>query len=145
VENGTVWLPLLFLLAFVGMWLLVTGLLAVVSGWPALARRFPGGSRPVGEVLRRQVVGIGFAGEKGVTNLIVSSSGLYLWATPLFRVWRSPILVPWSEVTYVSEHKPFWGHIHLLRLGGSTHLRIRDGAYQSLRPHLSAGQGEGHR
>jgi hypothetical protein len=127
------WLPLFV----VGMWLAVGGLLSTLSGWPFLAKRCPGGPRPSGAVLRRQVVGIGFVSENGVTHMVVSEGGLYLWATPIFRFLRPPILVPWAQVAYVSENRFLWSHSHLLRLGGITSIRIKDRAYQALRTYLT--------
>jgi hypothetical protein len=64
--------------------------------------------------------------------MVVSEGGLYLWVMPLFRFMRPPVLVPWSDVTYVSERRVFWSHTHLLRLGGITSIRIKNDAYETM-------------
>src|SRR5262245_34588810 len=91
---------------FVGMWLGVSALLAELSGWPELAREFPGGKTPPdGTRMRRQVVKTGVVGENGVTVLVLSARGLYMEAPLPFRFRRPPVLVPWGAVRYVSEHR----------------------------------------
>lgn len=130
--------PLWFPLGFVGLWLLVGALLSEFSGWPALSRRFPADERPIGIALRGQVVGIGNVGENNVTGLIVTSMGLYMYANPLFRFRRPPILIPWREIQYVSERRFLWMHSHKLSLGGGiTTIRVKEKALRELQHFLS--------
>ncbi|HEX2779205.1 MAG TPA: hypothetical protein VHM30_06890 [Gemmatimonadaceae bacterium] len=126
----------LFVVAFVGLWLLVGLLLSELSGWASLARRYPGGPRPEGVRLRGQVVGMGAVGEKGVTTLVPTAAGLYLYSHPLFRFRRPPVLVPWSEIRYAGELGfLFWRSIGL-DLGPVTRMRVKRDAYQALAPYL---------
>jgi hypothetical protein len=129
--------PLWFPFCFVGLWLFVCALLAEISRWPALARRFPGGERPEGTVLRGQVIGIGLVGENNVTYLVPTPTGLYMYAHLLFRFRRPPILVPWSEVQYESTRQFLWMRSHKLSLGGGvTTIRIKHKALDTLQPFL---------
>ncbi|MFN8574509.1 MAG: hypothetical protein U0132_20825 [Gemmatimonadaceae bacterium] len=113
------------ILFFVGLWTVVTGLLASLSGWTALAESFPGGERPAGEVIRGQVIGMGRVQEKNVTFVIATTAGLYLYAMPLFRFRRQPVLVPWRRVRYAESHRFLWARWHDVDLGGVTTLKVR--------------------
>jgi hypothetical protein len=120
---------------FAGLWLLITAALASFSGWTALAAAFPGGSRPAGDVVRRQVYGLGRVQEKGVTNAIAAPQGLYLFPMLLFGFRRSPVLVPWSRVRYRESHKLLWSRWHEVDLGGITVVKIGDRLLAVLREH----------
>ena len=134
--------PLWFPFAFVGMWLLVGAILSELSGWRRLADRFATGSRPEGKRLRRQVTGIGLTGENGVTGLILTPEGLYLYAHPLFRFRRPPVLVPWPEVRYVRERGMLWWRARVLDLGGITTVAVKKEAYEAIVPYISRRIGE---
>jgi hypothetical protein len=118
-----------------GFWMLVTGLLAVLSGWSALAAAFPGGARPLGEPIRGQVLGTGRVQEKNVTTAIPTAAGLYLYPMVLFRYRRPPVLVPWTKVRYLDSHQLLWARWHEVDLGGVTTLKVRPGLLPILRSH----------
>lgn len=120
---------------FAGFWVLVTGVIASISGWPDLADTFPGGERPQGQPLRRSVLKIGPVGENGVTTLRPSPQGLYMSSHPLFRFRRSPVLVPWSRIEYVKSHRLLWQRSVTLDLGGITTIRVRARVIPVLRAH----------
>ena len=120
---------------FAGLWLLITGALARFSGWTALAAAFPGRLRPNGEVVRRQVVGLGSINENGVTNVIMAPEGLYLFPMVLFSYRRAPVLVPWAKLRYVESHQILWSRWHEVDLGGITILKVRDQLLSALREH----------
>lgn len=129
--------PLWFPFAFLGLWLLVSTILSELSGWRRLADRFAAGSRPAGQRLRRQVTGVGLTGENGVTGLIVTPEGLYLYAHPLFRFRRPPVLVPWPEVRYVGERRMLWRRTRVLDLGAITTVTVKQEAYAAIEPYIS--------
>ncbi len=118
-----------------GLWMLVTGLLAVLSGWPALAAAFPGGPRPAGKPIRGQVLGTGSVQEKNVTTVIATEAGLYLYPMVLFRYRRAPVLVPWARIRYRESHQFLWARWHELDLGGVTTLKVRTRLLPILRSH----------
>ncbi len=111
---------------FAGFWLLITTALSSFSGWTTLAEAFPGGERPAGEVLRGQVLGFGPIRENNVTNVIVSSNGLYLYPMALFAFRRTPILIPYDKIRYLDSTKVLWSSSHEIEANGSTRMRIRD-------------------
>ncbi|MGQ0642659.1 MAG: hypothetical protein ACT4P6_18100 [Gemmatimonadaceae bacterium] len=116
------------LIAFLGIWFIVTTLLAIISGWTELAAAFPGGSRPGGQILRRLVLKVGAVGEKGVTALIPTADGLYLESHPLFRFRRPAVHIPWRRIRYVDSHRVLWQRSLTFDLGGITTIRVRDRA-----------------
>ena len=123
------WIPLFC----VGVWLLVGATLAHVSGWPDLAARYPGGDRPSGRVLRGQVISIGVVSEKNVTCLVPTETGLYIYASFLFRFMHPPILVPWAEMSYESPRRFLWMKWHKLRLGGGLMtMSVKDEGFRAL-------------
>ncbi|NUO64712.1 MAG: hypothetical protein HOQ11_01320 [Gemmatimonadaceae bacterium] len=134
-------LMILFPFAFIAVWLGVGALLSEIGGWARLARRFPGGPRPAGPRVRGQVVGMGPVGENGVTNLIPTAEGLYLYSNPLFRFHRPPVMVPWAEIRDEGERGVLWWRSVGLDLGGVTLLRVRARAMPALAPYLAGKAG----
>lgn len=130
------WLPIVF----VAWWILITGLLSEVSGWPRLARRFPSVGRPDGRATWGQVGRMGPVGERNVTSFIATPGGLYLYANPLFRFRRPPILLPWEEVQWLSDRHFLWMHTHKLDLGhGITTMSVGDRGYRVMEPFVRPG------
>lgn len=128
------WVPF----AFVGIWLFITGLLAVLSGWPSLTQGFRARDKPSGERFSRQVVRVGVVPENGVTNLIVCDEGLYLRAFPLFRLLRPPLLIPWASIRLVRHRKIFWSDRYELSLANLTTVTVKPRAYQAIQKHLAS-------
>jgi hypothetical protein len=130
-------MPVWFPLFFVGLWLLVSAILSVMSGWTDLAKRFRSSRRPEGRSLSWQVVSVGFVPENGVTALVVSPEGLYLSSFPIFRFMRPPLLVPWNEVRLVSS-RSFFGRIErfTLELASATSLTIKRAAFDAMQPYV---------
>ena len=120
---------------FAIFWVLVTGLLASISGWPSLADTFPAGERPDVNALRRSVLKIGRIGENNVTTLRPTAQGLYMSVNPLFRFRRPPVLVPWNRIEPVSSHRMLWQRSTTLDLGGITTIRVRNRVLPVLRAH----------
>jgi hypothetical protein len=130
------WLPI----ALVAGWILITGFLSELSGWPRLARRFPSVGRPDGPGTWGEVGGMGPVGERNVTSFIASPSGLYLYANPLFRFRRPPIQLPWEEIQWLSERHFLWTHTHKLDLGhGITTMSVGDRGYRVMEPFVRSG------
>jgi len=129
-------LPLWFPFFFVGLWLGVGALLSQLSGWPRLAQRFRAANRPPGQVLKRQVAKIGLVSEGGVTHMIVSPEGLYLWTNPLFRFLRPPLMIPWTAITGVREARWLWLKMYVLNVADITTIQVSRRALCVLRPYL---------
>src|SRR5262249_3002768 len=124
--------PVLFAVLLVCLWLAAGMLVSFLSGWTALAQQFRADSGPVGKELKGQVVSVGIVGDKNVTYVSVSDRGLYLRSHVLFRFMRAPVLVPWSEVKYVSERKVLWWRSYLIDLGGIARIRLKEEAFRSI-------------
>ena len=130
--------PFWFAACFLFVWLAVCALLAVLSGWPLLAKRFRTETQPAGPRLRGQVARIGLITERNITGMIVSDLGLYLWTLWPFRLLRPPLLIPWSAVKEVRERSVLWTTIYVLDVGAGVGIGLKKGAYDAIRPFLPA-------
>jgi hypothetical protein len=99
------WFPALF----VAMWLVITGVLAHLSGWASLAALFRAESRVEGVrfwfvsgSLGRRFLPVSYGNCLFVT---VSPKGLYLSIFFPFRFLSPPLFVPWSRVESAVERR----------------------------------------
>jgi hypothetical protein len=120
----------------VAMWLLIGTVLAELSGWPGLARRYRAATAPEGAHLSGQVVSFGWCSERNVTRLVVSAEGLYLRPMILFRFRRPPLLVPWHDLAHESERRILGSRQYALKIGGTTTLWVKERAFQEIGPYL---------
>src|ERR1041384_7445511 len=120
------WFPAIF----IGIWLFNSALFSLVSGWHSLARHFRATSRPGGRKVTGQVKQMGIVPENRVTHMIVSESGLYLYASLLFRFLHPPLLVPWREVRFAREIKTLWWYTYEIDIAQTTSLRVTRNAYE---------------
>jgi hypothetical protein len=110
---------LIFPLVFVGMWLAVTTLLGLMSGWYALARHFPDRPEEPGTLeLRNQsgTLGLG-VGLSRILHLSACPSGLRVAINRLFGPFSRPFLVPWKDLA-VERGTLFWSPRAVLRFAG---------------------------
>ena len=121
--------PYLIPILFVGLWLFLSAIFAFTSGWCSLAQYFRASERPVGEKILGQVKQIGFVPENHVTHIIVSSAGLYLYASVLFRFLHPALLIPWSEVHHTRTIKILWWRTYQFDLASITSIRVTQTAY----------------
>lgn len=98
-------LALLGPVCFVVLWLFVTGLVAALGGWGALAERYaaPYGFEPERRLRFQNVVLRRFrlipARYRGSMNVGLGAAGLHLVPVAVFRFRHPPLLVPWDAVT----------------------------------------------
>ncbi len=109
---------LLFPLVFVGMWLLVTTLLGVMSGWFGLMQRFP--DRPQPAILKLgnnygSLRGVNF---NGILTLSVCPDGLRIGVWRIFAPFARNIFVPWQALSVSRRNRVLW-KIAVLRFGAS--------------------------
>lgn len=126
------WLVPLFPIFFVAVWLGVCAVTAYVSRWPALAAHFRAAGRPEGQPVEGQVRGMGWANENGVTHLVVSAAGLYLYVNPLFRFGRPPLLLPWERVRFLRERQFLTRRFYEFDLAGVTTLTLTQAGYEAI-------------
>lgn len=107
-----VWLPV-----FLPLWFCFLTFVISRFGWSRLAETHPGGpSPPYGRPLRRRSGKIGwFTNYNGCLNVTLSSEGIYIVPMWMFRLFHSPLLLPWSGVRGVEEHRiVFWRQTRLV-------------------------------
>lgn len=97
------WIPVVFPVLFVGMWLAVTTVLAKVAGHMALLARFPPADEPTQATFRWASGAMRGVRFNNALHVGLGSRGLHLAPNALFR----PILrrgipcVPWQEIRLV--------------------------------------------
>jgi len=95
-------LAVLDLVAFAGMWAVVTLLISFFGGWTSLARTYRG---RLSAVDRTVWMGSGRLSRFGLParyqtclNVSVGPEGVQLSVFPLFALGSPPLLIPWSDV-----------------------------------------------
>lgn len=116
----------------VASWFGVSILLARLSGWTALAGRYPGGRPPAGPGLYGEVIRIGTVREKGITVLTPTPAGLYLSSVLPFRFRRPPVLLPWADVRHQRDDQRFGRRWHTLDLAGMTTMQVSERGWQAI-------------
>ena len=122
----------LFLLSFVGLWLFMSGLFAVISGWFSLAQDFKAMNKPAGEKITGQVKQFGIVPENRVTHMVLSNSGLYLDASVLFRFMHPPLLIPWSRISAPSVGSFLWSNHYNYDLASLCSIRVTERAHHAI-------------
>jgi hypothetical protein len=92
---------LLFPVFFIGMWLFVSVLLSVLSGWRSLARSYPALVPPEGQSFWFRTGSFGSTNYSSCLHFTSGRAGLFLSVFLLFRPAHPPVFVPWSDVSVV--------------------------------------------
>ena len=112
------WLPLTFIV----MWIVITGLLAHLSGWAGLSSYLRATAPPGGEHFRfvSGSMGLKFfpVSYSGCLFLDVNTEGFRLSVLFPFRLQSPPLFVPWAQVATVTEKRFLFMEF--------TDLRLRD-------------------
>jgi hypothetical protein len=87
------------------LWISITGILGLLSGWPILASRYLAVRRPSGKRIFGGVRGVGLIPENNMTGLTASGTGVYLSTLWPFSLFRSPLLIPWQDITLIRHRK----------------------------------------
>jgi hypothetical protein len=111
--------PLAFPLFFAGTWVGVSALLSRLSGWSALAERYPAADEPEGERVVWTSAQLGGVSFRSCLNATLAASGLYLVPARLFRLFMPPILIPWSDIRFEGFTKVLFFQLACFRLGGA--------------------------
>jgi len=106
-----------FPLFLVALWLMVTTILAVLSGWFRLMARFP--NQTVAPLLRVRgqsgFMGLG-ASMRGILTLSVCHSGLRVGIMRVFGPFCRDFFVPWEAISITRKNVVFWS-VAKLQLG----------------------------
>lgn len=110
-------IPVGMLVLFVLIWLLVTMVLALASGWFRLAKRYPDREEEPTLNLKGQsgLMGPGI-NLRGVLRLGVCPSGLRLGMARLLGPFSKDFLVPWADIS-VSRGKALFWQVARLQFG----------------------------
>jgi hypothetical protein len=103
--------------AFVGIWLLVTTMIWLISGWPGLSARFPDRDEPPLATFRLQsgLMG-GMARMRNALTFSPCRTGLRVGIMRLLAPFSRPFFVPWSELK-VERRQRFMGPTAVLSFG----------------------------
>ncbi len=113
-------LPLLgFLAFFAGMWAGISLLISRISGWAALAARYPAPSRPDGERLTWASARLNEVSFKSCLNMTLGPSGFYAVPAPPFRLFMPAFLIPWNDVGFAGFQEILFWRFPVFRLGGT--------------------------
>lgn len=89
-----------FPIFFIALWLAVTSILGVMSGWFGLAERFPDRREPtlakIGGLSGMMGIGVSM---RGILTLTACQSGLRVSIWRIFGPFSRPFLVPWREIS----------------------------------------------
>ncbi len=111
-----------FLMFMVGIFLLD----ARITGWYALAQRFPASSEPA-HVNKRQNGGVGTIGLVQMRNLLRAAGtdeGLYLAFPKMLSAGHPPLLIPWSQLRITDDKTLFGIRILTLQAGDPKIARV---------------------
>lgn len=108
------------------LWLSVSALISMTSGWADLATRYAASQRPKGKEYRYQSVHLGGAWYAGVVIAIPCPAGLYLEVERPWRFRHTPLLIPWSNVRRWSTRSSVLGtNYYSLILSDDVPMTIR--------------------
>ena len=115
----------LFPFLFVAVWLMVTTILALLSGWFEVAARFPDQTEEPSLRIRGQsgTMGLGVH-MSGILTLCVCSSGLRVGMMRVFGPFCRNFFVPWKDITVVRKTFILWP-IADLKFGNPTVGKLR--------------------
>jgi hypothetical protein len=132
---------LFFPLFFVGLWLTITTILCLLSGWFPLMARYP--NRPDEQPELRMRYQSGTMGlwvsMRGILSLSVCSSGLRIGMMRLFGPFARDFFVPWGEIAVVRKTMLFWPMAEL-RFGNPVVGRLSIRAHVADRLAYAAGE-----
>ena len=110
---------------FVGIWLFVTGILGLASGWFALAKRYP--DRPEAAILTMPYQQ-GYMGPSvrlnGVLRFSTCPSGLRIGILRLLGPFSRDFFVPWGEIAIARRDAWLAGSMVDFRFGSTGRLTI---------------------
>jgi hypothetical protein len=119
-------------MVFVGFWMGVCWLLALMGGWRGLAARYRVDSEPRPSTQRVSGM-LGLVSYNGVLELAASKMGLDLRVMMLFRAGHPPLRIPWADIRVEGESSGLFGSQTKVRLGPSgPTLRVPSELWQQL-------------
>lgn len=119
-------------LVFVGFWMGVCWLIALVGGWHGLARRYRVHGE-LGATTQNTSGMLGLVSYNGVLQVGASKDGLDLRMMVLFRAGHPPLRIPWADIRVEDERSGWLGFLTKVRLGpNGPALRVPSKVWQKL-------------
>lgn len=110
-------------IVFVGFWMGIGYLLALLGGWTRLAARYRTSEpSPLGAESASGMLGL--VSYNGVLVVGLAEDGLDLRTMLLFRAGHPPLRIPWAEIQVEGESRGLLGRVTRLRLGHGPLLRL---------------------
>jgi hypothetical protein len=94
-----VWFWPLFPVLFVGLWCVISYLLAWMSGWRRLAAHYSADLPVGGQRFRFRSAQTRLVRFNHCLNFAATPAGLHLWLLLPFRLGSPPLLVPWTDLS----------------------------------------------
>ncbi len=103
------------------------------GGWGQLKQRYRVEQPPGGTIVRWQTVKIGLVTFKQCITVGIADEGLYL------SMWRTTVLIPWSELAAAGETKFLWRRVPVLGVGQPqiTTLTFEHGLIEKMQAHFA--------
>ena len=120
------WMPYVFPFFFAGMWLVITTLLGVMSGWFSLQQCYADDvdEEPLLKLgWQSGVMGFG-VNLNGILTLSARRSGLSIRIWRVFGPFQKPLLIPWSEIT-AQPSRTFFTKMVKLGLGNPPNGKLK--------------------
>jgi hypothetical protein len=129
-----------FLLFFAALWLGITTLLGVLSGWFALAHRYPDRNEQPLLVLRGQSGSMALGVRmNNILKISVCPSGLRVGILKIFGPFCRDFFVPWNAIS-IERRKYFFIPVAELQFGTPSNGKLMLAAYVANRLAKSAGE-----
>jgi hypothetical protein len=87
-----------FPLVFIPMWCGIVFTLSRVSGWSAIAARFPGSLNPPGTSFDGLTGTVGIISYRNALTVHFAPEGLHVMPWKIFRIGHAPVFIPWGEI-----------------------------------------------
>jgi len=132
--------PELYLVAFAGLWIGISCLIARLSGWAKLAALYRLSGPFNGECWRFQSAELRW--KMGYNNCLTvgaNPSGLYLSVFLLFRFGHPNLFIPWADISVTSSKRGFWSIYTEFRFRQAPMIPFRVGERLAQRVKESAG------
>jgi hypothetical protein len=134
--------PPFFALYFIALWVLVSYVLGLLSGWLVLSHRF----RDIGRFYSYQWffqsirLGTLCGNYSNCANFGADEAGLYMAVFPIFRIGHPPLFIPWSEIQVLSGNIGFIFKKRKLLLGRQESIPLVVGLALAAKLKEAAGQ-----
>jgi hypothetical protein len=91
--------PYLFLVLFIGMWVSISFLFSLLSGWDKLGKFYESSGEFIGDQWDMQSIRLGLVSYRSCITLGINSSSMYLAILFPFRIGHPKLEIPLDEIS----------------------------------------------